>query len=92
MIELIFLRLGYHYKSREGLPRDQVSKGSIEESVNQGVLDNLTTIQEESLLDTLVEKTYIISMVDKVPEMSFHSGEADVGTSPRSGKQVSVLL
>ena len=88
----MFLRLVYHYRSREGLPRDQVSKGSTEESVNQGVLENLTTIQEESLSDTLSEQTYIISMANKIPEMSFHSCEADVGTSARSGKQVSVLL
>ena len=88
----MFLRSRYHYRSGEGLPRDQVSKGSTKESVNQGMLENLTTIQEESLSHILLEQTYIISMADKVLEMSFHNGEANVGASTRNGKQVSVLL
>ena len=69
------LRSGAYIRSGGQIPRDLESRGSTEESVNQGNLDHLSTIHEEVVSDTSSELSYTVLM-EKVPATSFFEEEA----------------
>lgn len=78
-------------KSRGNPRRDLVSRGSIEESVNQVDIEHLSTIQEEVACDTSSEPAYIIRM-ERVPGINFHSEGKAIGTSRSHETRPKMLL
>ena len=69
------LRSGAYIRLGGQIPRDLESRGSTEESVNQGNLDHLSTIHEEVVSDTSSELSYTVLM-EKTPATRFFEEEA----------------
>ena len=80
-----------YIRSGGQIPRDLESRGSTEESVNQGNLNHLSTIHEEVVSDTSSKLSYTVLM-EKVPATSFFEEEAVCNAARTPTNQLRKLL